>query len=221
VTVPGFYDDVRVVDEPERLALAASAPTDAAIRREAGVRRAWGDRGYSAYERTTLRPALTVNGITGGYQGEGTRSVIPARASAKLGLRLVPDQDPTTIERLIREDLARRAPATVRASFRARSRARPVLVDPAHPLMDAAVAACRHGFGVRPAFLRSGGTIPAVGSLCELLGVPTVLLGFALPDDRAHAPNERFHLPTLWRGVETCIWFLHELMLRSRPRAHC
>jgi acetylornithine deacetylase/succinyl-diaminopimelate desuccinylase-like protein len=221
VAVPGFYDDVRPVGEHERLALAASAPVDAALLREAGVRRGWGERGFSAYERTTLRPALTVNGITGGYQGQGARSVIPARASAKLGIRLVPDQDPAAIERLVREHLARTTPATVRARVRADARARATLLDPAHPAMDAAVAACLRGFGTRPAFLRSGGTIPAVRLFEELLGVPTVLLGLAQPDDRAHAPNERFHLPTLWRGIETCIWLLHEIGARplTGPRS--
>jgi acetylornithine deacetylase/succinyl-diaminopimelate desuccinylase-like protein len=211
VAVPGFYDGVRHPTGRLRRAMAASGPSDAAIRREAGVRRAWGEPGFSLYERTTLRPALTVNGIAGGYAGPGSKSVIPARATAKLGVRLVPDQDPEVVEQRLREHIARCVPRTVKATVHVSTCARPTLVDPRHPVMDAAVAACCRGFETAPVFLRSGGTIPVVRLVQDLLGAPTVLLGLALPDDRMHAPNERFYLPNLWRGTETCIWFLHEL----------
>jgi acetylornithine deacetylase/succinyl-diaminopimelate desuccinylase-like protein len=211
VAVPGFYDDVRPVGQGRRLAMAANGPSDASILREAGVRQGWGERGFSLHERTTLRPALTVNGLTGGYQGPRSKSVIPARASAKLGIRLVPDQDPATVERLLRRHVANHTPATVQTALRTGTRTRAVLIDPSHAVMDAAVVACHRGFGVRPVFLRSGGTIPVVGLVQQILEAPTVLLGLALPDDRAHAPNERFHLPNLWQGIETAIWFLHEV----------
>ena len=217
VAVPGFYDEVRRPTWRDRRVMAASGPSDGTIRREAGVCRAWGERGFSLYERTTLRPALTVNGIVGGYAGPGVKSVIPARATAKLGVRLVPDQDPRVVERLLREHIARCIPATVRATVHASGHARPTLLNPYHPAMDAAVAACCRGFGTPPAFLRSGGTIPVVRLVQEILGAPTVLLGLALPDDQMHAPNERFHLPNLWRGTETLIWFLHEVATRRFP----
>jgi acetylornithine deacetylase/succinyl-diaminopimelate desuccinylase-like protein len=214
VVVPGFYDAVRRPTGRSRRAMAASGPSDGAIRRQAGVGQAWGEPGFSLYERTTLRPALTVNGIAGGYAGPGFKSVIPAGATAKLGVRLVPDQDPMVVERLLREHIARCVPATVRATVHASAHAPPTLVDPCHPAMAAAVAACRRAFGIPAAFLRSGGTIPMVRLVQDILGAPTVLLGLALPDDRMHAPNERFHLPNLWRGTEACIWFLHEVAAR-------
>jgi acetylornithine deacetylase/succinyl-diaminopimelate desuccinylase-like protein len=218
VAVPGFYEGVREWGARERRAMARVAPTDAAFLREARVAGGWGERGYSLHERTTLRPALTINGIAGGYQGPGSKSVIPARAVAKLGIRLVPDQDPVEVEQLLREHLSRRTPTTVSATVRAGARSAAVWLDPGHPVMGIAASACERGFGARPAFLRSGGTIPAVGSLQAFLGVPVVLLGLGLPDDRVHAPNEKFHLPNLWRGTETLIWFLAGVSSRSWRR---
>jgi acetylornithine deacetylase/succinyl-diaminopimelate desuccinylase-like protein len=214
VAVPGFYDRVRYCSERDRRALAEAAPGDGAILRQAGVAAGWGERGWTLHERTTLRPALTINGLSGGYQGPGPKSVIPAAASAKLGIRLVPDQRPVEVERLLRRHLARATPATVQAAVRAGSRVPPVLFDTAHPAMEAASAACWRGFGARPAFLRSGGTIPAAGTLRRVIGAPVILLGLALPDDGAHAPNERLHLPNLWQGIDTLIWFLLEAHLR-------
>jgi acetylornithine deacetylase/succinyl-diaminopimelate desuccinylase-like protein len=208
VTVAGFYDRVRHWSERERRMMAAGAPGDAAVLRQAGVVRGWGELGWTMHERTTLRPAITINGLTGGYQGPGSKSVIPSVASAKLGVRLVPGQDAAELERLLRRHLARATPPTVRTSVRTGSRIPPFLIDAAHPAVEAASVACRRGFGTRPAFLLSGGTIPAAGMLRRLLGIPVVLLGLALPDDRAHAPNERFHLPNLWQGIETIVWFL-------------
>jgi acetylornithine deacetylase/succinyl-diaminopimelate desuccinylase-like protein len=218
VAVPGFYDRVRRWSERDRRALAEAAPGDGAILRQAGVAAGWGERGWTLHERTTLRPALTVNGLGGGYQGPGSKSVIPAAASVKLGVRLVPDQRPLEVERLLRRYLVKATPATVQSTVRAGSRVPPVLFDTAHPAMSAASAACWRGFGARPAFLRSGGTIPAAGMLRRALGAPVVLLGLALPDDGAHAPNERLHLPTLWQGIDTLIWFLLEVA-RLSPAA--
>lgn len=134
--------------------------------------------------------------------------MIPARGLAKLNFRLVPDQDPRAIDRLFREHIARVTPPTVRSKVRTLSRARPALVSPRHPAMRAASFAYRKGFGAAPVFLRSGGTIPVVNTFQEVLGIPTVLMGFALPDDRMHAPNEKFHLPNFYNGIATSIWFL-------------
>jgi acetylornithine deacetylase/succinyl-diaminopimelate desuccinylase-like protein len=210
VTVAGFYDRVRHWSDRQRRIMAAQAPGDAAVQRQAGVARGWGEGGWTLHERTTLRPAITINGLTGGYQGPGSKSVIPAAASAKLGIRLVPHQDPAELERLLRRHLARATPPAVRTSVRTGSRVPPFLIDPAHPAVEVASAACRRGFGDRPAFLLSGGTIPAAGMLGRMLGIPVVLLGLALPDDRSHAPNERFHLPNLWQGIETLVYCLLE-----------
>ena len=156
----------------------------------------------------TIRPALTVNGIVGGYQGAGGKGIIPARALAKLSFRLVPAQDPSDIDRLFRAYIARVVPSSLHATVRTLSGAKPALVDPEHPVMAAAALAYRKGFGAAPVLLRSGGTIPILNTFQEMLGIPTVLMGFALPDDRIHAPNEKFHLPNFYNGIETCIWFL-------------
>jgi acetylornithine deacetylase/succinyl-diaminopimelate desuccinylase-like protein len=191
--------------------MARAGPTDAQILRDAKAERAWGERGYTLYERTTIRPALTLNGIVSGYQGAGPKAVIPARAVAKLDFRLVPDQDPDEIDRLLREHITRITPPTVRSAIRTFFAAKPALVNRHHPLMHAAALSCQKGFGGSPVFLRSGGTIPVVNTIQEILRVPTVLMGFALPDDRMHAPNEKFHLSNFYEGIATSIWFLSKL----------
>lgn len=211
VAIPGFYARVRRWSAAERADMARTGPTDAEILRDARAEKGWGESGHTLYERTTLRPALTVNGITGGYQGPGGKAVIPARAMAKLSFRLVPDQDPCEIDRLFRQHIAQITPPSVRSTVRTNMLARPVLVDRRHPAIRAAAVAYRKGFGAAPVFVRSGGTIPIVNTFQERLGIPTVLMGFALPDDRMHAPNEKFHLPNFAHGIATCIWFLAEM----------
>jgi acetylornithine deacetylase/succinyl-diaminopimelate desuccinylase-like protein len=217
VAIPHFYDRVRPDPKSAQLARIGRSPSDAEILRDAGVKEGWGESGYSLYERTTSRPAMTVNGFTGGYQGPGGKAVIPAHASVKLSFRLVPDQDPREIERLVPARLAQLAPIGVKVTVPKHSQAQPALVELGHPAMRAAAAAYRRAFGVAPVALRSGGTIPVVDML-QQHGIPTVLMGFALPDDRIHAPNEKFHLPTFHRGIATCIWFLAGLgAWRPRP----
>jgi acetylornithine deacetylase/succinyl-diaminopimelate desuccinylase-like protein len=208
IAIPGLYRRVRRWSAAERARMAHFGPSDEAILEDALSERGWGEPGYSLYERLTLRPALTVNGLSGGYQGPGGKGVIPARAAAKLSFRLVADQDPEEIERLVRAQIARLTPPGVRASLRTLARAKPALVDPGHPAVRAAIAACGKGFGTAAALLRSGGTIPVVSTFQELLGAPTVLMGFALPDDNMHAPNEKFHLPIFNDGIASVIWFL-------------
>jgi acetylornithine deacetylase/succinyl-diaminopimelate desuccinylase-like protein len=211
IAIPGVYDRVRRWSEHERAYMARSGPADASVRGDATVKEDWGEADFTLYERTTIRPALTVNGITGGYQGPGGKGVIPSRATAKLSFRLVPDQDPQDIDRLFRRHVARITPPDVRSSVRTLSAAKPALVERSHPAIRAAAFAYRKAFGASPVFLRSGGTIPVVNTFQEALGLPTVLMGFALPDDQIHAPNEKFHIPNFYRGVATSIWFLHAI----------
>jgi acetylornithine deacetylase/succinyl-diaminopimelate desuccinylase-like protein len=218
VAIPGFYDHVRRWSEQEREYMACTGPSDARILRDAQVGQGWGEHDYTLYERTTIRPALTVNGIIGGYQGPGGKAVIPARAVAKLSFRLVPDQDPGEINHLFREHIARLTPPAVRSTVRTNFMAKPALVNRRHPGMRAAQVAYRKGFGTTPVFLRSGGTIPVVNTFQAMLGIPTVLMGFALPDDRMHAPNEKFHLPNFYHGIATCIWFLAEIGKKGRVK---
>jgi len=208
IAIPGLYNSVRRWSETERDYMARIGPPDEQILEDAGAARSRGECGYTLYERTTIRPALTVNGIVGGYQGPGSKGVIPARALAKLSFRLASDQEPQQVERLFREHIARLTPPTVRSRVRAVSAAKPALASRGHPAMRAATLAYEKGFGAAPVFLRSGGTIPVVNMFQSGLGIPTVLMGFALPDDRMHAPNEKFHLPNFYNGIATCIWFL-------------
>jgi acetylornithine deacetylase/succinyl-diaminopimelate desuccinylase-like protein len=211
VAIPGFYHRVRQWSLRERAYMAETGPSDEQILRDAAAESGWGEEGYSLYERLTLRPALTINGIVGGYQGPGAKAVIPAKAAAKLNFRLVPDQDPREIGTLFRQHIARITPSTVRTEVRTSASAEPALVSRQHPAVQAAARAYRKSFGRPPVFLRSGGTIPIVNTLSEVLQIPTVLMGFALPDDNLHAPNEKFHLPTFFKAIRTCLEFLNQL----------
>jgi acetylornithine deacetylase/succinyl-diaminopimelate desuccinylase-like protein len=204
VAVPDFYAGVRRPAAAERESLAAAGPTDAEVLRAAGVGRGWGEGGFSAFERTVLRPALVVTGFTAGGGG----SVVPARAVANINIRLVPDQAPDRMVASFRRYVAALVPPGVRAAVRVRSATPGVVFDRNHPAFRIAAAALRHGFGVEPAFLRSGGTIPVARLLRDALGVPVVLMGFARPDDRMHAADEKFHLANLARGIAAARRFL-------------
>ena len=208
VAIPGFYANVREWSAKEREYMKRTGAKDAEILRDAGVSKPWGEAGFSLYERITIRPALTLNGIAGGYQGSGIKTVIPARALAKLSIRIVPDQSPQEIEQLLREHVARVTPPTVDAKVRTLAISNPALVNRNHPALRAAAVAYRKGFGSWPVFLRSGGSVPAASIFQKALATPTVLMGFALPDDHVHAPNEKFHLANFFRGIETSIWYL-------------
>jgi len=193
-------------------------PGDAQMLRDAMIRRVWGEAGYSLYERTTIRPSLTVTGLPGGYPGPGLKAVIPSVATAKIDVRLVPDQRPAEIERLMRRHVARVAPATVRTAIRTLSSSRPVTVDRRDPVLRSAAKAYRRGFGASPVLLRLGGSIPAVGLLQGRPGGSTVLMGFGLPDDGIHSHNEKFHLPNFYGGIATSIWFLSDVGRCHAPR---
>jgi acetylornithine deacetylase/succinyl-diaminopimelate desuccinylase-like protein len=218
IAIPGFYHQVRLWREREREYMAQAGPADAEILQNAGTRQGWGEPSYTLYERITIRPALAVTGITGGYQGAGPKSIIPAQATAKLNFRLVPDQDPAKIQALVRRYVAAITPPTVRSRVTNQLAARPALVERNHPAMQAAAAAYQRGFGAGPVFLRAGGTIPVVNMLQEQLGIPTVLMGFALPDDQIHGPNEKFYLPNFFNGIKTSIAFLAEIGAQLGPR---
>ena len=215
VVIPGFYDRVRDLTADQRAEMAAIGPSDREILADAGTASTFGEPGYSAYERTTIRPALTITAVRGGHQGEGEKAVIPARASAMLDFRLAADKDPGEIDRLCRRFVARIAPSMVKVTLRTLFRAWPVSSPRGEPAMRAAAAAYRTGFDRVPIVLRIGGTIPVVHMLKETLGVPTVMMGFALPDSNLHAPDENMHLPTFFRGIQTSISFLREMAARG------
>jgi acetylornithine deacetylase/succinyl-diaminopimelate desuccinylase-like protein len=217
IAIPGFYDRVRGLSIRERAYMRRYGPSDAAILGDGAATQGWGEAGYSLYERTTIRPALTINGLAGGYQGAGTKAVIPTRASAKLNFRLVPDQDPQQIDRLFRAWIAKLAPHTVKSAIRTDLAAKPAATERSHPAVVAAATAYRQGFAASPVFVRSGGTIPVVNLFQEVLGLATVLMGFALPDDGLHSPNEKFHLPTFFKAIATSMHFLAEAADALKP----
>jgi acetylornithine deacetylase/succinyl-diaminopimelate desuccinylase-like protein len=216
ITMPGFYDDVRIPGDAPRGYLRRHGPRDQELLEDAGVPAGWGEAGYTLCERATIRPALTINGIQGGYQGPGGKGIIPADATVKLSFRLVPDQHPGVIDRLFRAHAERVLPPTVRHRVRTLSRAYPVQMQVAHPAFRAARRAYQAGFGRSPVFLPSGGTVPVVNMFQEILRLPTVLMGFALPDDQMHAPNEHFRLDQFFKGIATCVHFLRALAALPR-----
>jgi acetylornithine deacetylase/succinyl-diaminopimelate desuccinylase-like protein len=208
VSIPGFYDDVRVWGEKERDYMAQAGPSDREILDAAKVEHDWGESGYSLYELTTIRPDVGVSGLVGGHTGQGVKSVIPARAMAKISFRLVPDQRPEKIARLFHNHIARVTPPTVRSTVRITSPIHPALIDRHHPAVQTARLAYKKAFGVPAVFIRSGGSIPVVHTFQNVLGVPAVLMGFGLPDDHIHGPNEKLQLPIFYKAIDTSIWYL-------------
>jgi acetylornithine deacetylase/succinyl-diaminopimelate desuccinylase-like protein len=211
VAIPGFYDSVRAPTMENRIEMAKYGPGDAQILREAGARLSWGDPDFSLYERKSIRPAVEITGIQGGYRGPGAKAVIPTRASAKINVRLVPDQTPSEVDQQFRRHVTKVCPSGLRCLVVTHGAAEPFSADRENPAIRAAVRAYSAAFGKAPVPLHSGGTIPIVNLLRSLLHVQAVLMGFALPDDGAHAPNEKFHLPTFARAIQTSTRFLAEL----------
>jgi acetylornithine deacetylase/succinyl-diaminopimelate desuccinylase-like protein len=211
IAIPGFYDNVLELSDQERAELSAVPFARSTWLEEAGVRTGWGEPDYSIIERTTARPTLDVNGIWGGYIEPGSKTVLPSKAFAKISMRLVPDQDPTRIASLIREHLSAIAPQAVDVEVRVLGGGEPAIVDRHSSAMRAASRAYALAFGKEPVLVRRGGSIPVVATFQKLLGMETVLMGFGLPDDRLHSPNEKFHLPNFYRGIETIIHFMEFL----------
>jgi acetylornithine deacetylase/succinyl-diaminopimelate desuccinylase-like protein len=211
VKVPGFYDAVRPLSAYERKQLRRIPHRASEYRRFLGVPRLFGEHGYSPIEQRSARPTLEINGLTSGYQGEGSKTIIPAWASAKLTLRLVPDQDPDQITRLVTRHLKRLCPPTVRVEVTAGHGADPYLVSPRSALAQAGLRALRVAFDREPVLLREGGSIPIVTEFRRILGVDSLLLGLALPEANAHSPNESFHLDAFAGGMRMSAQLWHEL----------
>jgi acetylornithine deacetylase/succinyl-diaminopimelate desuccinylase-like protein len=205
VTVPGFYDDVVEPTAEERAAFARLPFDEADFLHDAGdAPGPAGEAGWSVLERMWVRPTLEVNGIHGGYGGPGSKTIIPARAVAKLSCRLVANQHPDRIGELVAAHLEGLAPSGVTVHVhREPGGGMPVLTPLDHPAVQAGRRAMRHGFGADPAIIRSGGSIPPVATFQHTLGLPAVMVGVGLPDDQIHAPNERFNLNQYFRGVRT------------------
>ena len=210
ITLPGFYDDVLLLDPDERRVLAATPYTDADVLAAAAhPPQLYGERGFSSAERIGARPTLDVNGMLSGFTGEGSKTVLPAKAMAKISMRLVPNQDPAKVANQLREYLAQHAPPSVSWSLNNLAGAHPELVNRNSPGMQAAVRAMQSVFGKPPVLVREGGSVPIVGLMRTHLNIDTVMLGFALHDDGIHGPNEKQHIPTFWRGIETFVHFFN------------
>jgi acetylornithine deacetylase/succinyl-diaminopimelate desuccinylase-like protein len=210
ILIPGFYDRVRPLNETERQLLARNPLVPEAWLAETGALALWGEPEYSLVERLGARPTLDVNGIIGGYTGDGGKTVIPATAHAKLSMRLVPDQEPQEIADLLMAYVRQIAPPSVKVTVSYMHGAPASVTDLQVPAMRAAAAAYTTVFGREPIYTREGGSLPVVGHFQRHLGLETILMGFGLPTDRIHSPNERFYLPDFYRGIETIIHFLAE-----------
>jgi len=212
VRIAGFYDRVLQPSAAELASWAALPFDEEAFRtKEVGSSSLTGEPGFSVLHRLWARPTLDVHGIVGGFTGEGAKTVIPAKAAAKVSMRLVPDQDPDEILRLFSEHVARQRPAGVDLHVRPLGVVKPVLVRHDNRIVEAASQALGEVFGRDAVLIRCGGGIPIVGALQEALGVPLVLTGFTLPEDGAHGPNERISLVNFFAGIDSVITFLHLL----------
>lgn len=211
ILIPGFYDKVRDL-EPEERAEMAKIPFDREVwLAEAGVMREWGEPDYTVIERTTARPTLDVNGIWGGYIQPGAKTVLPSKAFAKISMRLVPDQNHEEISRLIADYFQKLAPPAVSVEVRDLHGGAGAMVRRDSPAMNAAFRAYAAAFGREPIFVREGGSIPVVATFQKVLGIDTILMGFGLPDDNLHAPNEKFSVSNFYRGIQTSLHFLTNL----------
>jgi len=208
VVLPGFYDRVRPLSPETQEELSRIPMEESAFRRIAGSAPLGGEAGYTTLERLGVRPSLDVNGLKAGYTKAGVKTVLPNRAMAKLSFRLVPDQDPSEIEGQLREYLERRVPEGISWTLRELMRGPWALADKESLPARTAFNALREAFGVSPLFRRQGFSVPAVGHIKELYGVDAIMMGFMLPDDGIHGPNERQHLPTLYKGTEAYLRFL-------------
>jgi len=211
VTLPGFYDLVRPLSERDRADLAELPQSEDWWIKRSATKALAGERGFTATERATARPTLDVNGLLSGFTGVGSKTVLPAKAMAKVSTRLVPDQRPEQVHESLIEYLRRFAPPTVSWEVEMLAGAVPGIIDRSGPEVRTAAQALEAAWGKPAVYKREGGTVPVVGMIQELLGVKSLLLGFGLPDDNLHAPNEKFHLPNFYRGIDTLIRFLSAL----------
>ena len=212
IRIPGFYDDVVALTETERAAVAALPFDEDAYRRRLGLPALVGEVGFSVLERRGARPTLDVNGIWGGFTGEGSKTIIPAHAHAKVSCRLVAAQDPDRIFEAFRAYVGEIAPPGVTTTVRQLGGGRPSLTPRDHPATQAAARALEATFGRAPVYIREGGSIPVCASFESILGVPVVLLGFSQPDDHAHAPNEWIDLNNYETGIRMFARMFDELV---------
>jgi len=201
ITIPHFYDDVIPLSTYERRQLARLPFNERAYKKFLGVPKLFGERGCTPIEQRSARPTLEINGLTSGYQGEGSKTIVPAWASAKLTLRLVPNQTPARIQKLVSQHLRKICPPTVRLTITPGHGGEPYWVSPKSSKAAAALRALKSAFGREPVLLREGGSIPIVTEFKKILRADSLMLGLALPDDNPHSPNEKFDLECFRKGM--------------------
>ena len=211
IQVPGFYDDVDPLTPEMREAYKALPHDDEAYKKELGLKALHGEEGYSSLERASARPTLDVNGLWSGYQGEGAKTVLPAKAGAKVSMRLVPDQHPDKIAELFKKHVESLAPDTVTVEVVAHHGGHPVVIDLDFYGLKAAAKAFGDIYDKEVLFSREGGSIPIVADFKKVLGVNSILMGFGLTKDALHSPNESFSLKDFHRGIKTSARFLEVL----------
>lgn len=219
VQLPGFYDDVVPLSDAEKKQFAALSFDEAEFMAQIGVTAITGEQGYTTLERKWARPTFDISGLTSGYAGEGAKTVLPAKASAKFSFRLVPKQDPAKVSRSLGEFLRQRCPPGITMELVDLHGAPGVVVPLDSPYMAAAARAIEQGFGKAPVFIREGGSIPVVTAFQEKLGIDTLLLGWGQNDDNTHSPNEKFSLADFHRGTRSSAHLWEELSRVVPPKA--
>jgi acetylornithine deacetylase/succinyl-diaminopimelate desuccinylase-like protein len=211
ITLPGYYDSVLPISANERAEFARLPMTEAYYLEQTGAPALFGESGYTPLERVGGRPTLEINGLLSGFTGEGSKTVLPATAMAKISMRLVPNQRPEEVHKQLMAYLAAHAPATIRYEVKDVNSGMPSITNRDMPAVSALSDAMEKVFGKRPVYRREGGSIPVTAQISEILGIDSVLTGFGLPDDNLHAPNEKINLPTFYCGIDTLIHFFCNL----------
>ncbi len=211
ILIPGIYDDVEAPSAEEKESWT-HLPFDEKeyLASEVGSSQLTGEKEFSVFERTWARPTFEVHGIAGGFTGAGAKTVIPARAVAKVSIRLVPKQDPDKILAAVKKWVADNTPAGIQCEVRVLSSSPGLMVNPDHPAIKVAAKAFSEVFGKPTVFTRSGGSIPIVGDFATHLGIPTILMGFGLPDDGLHSPNEKYNIQNYYDGIRTLAHFFEQ-----------
>ena len=211
VKIPGFYDDVRPLEEWERQAWSRLPFNEKQYKKNFGIPKLFGETGYMTLERTWARPTFEVNGLLSGFTGEGAKTVLPAVSMAKISMRLVPNQDPDKIAALFEAYVRKIAPKTVELKITRMHGGKPWMTSFDNPFVQAAGRAIEKGFGRPPVFTREGGSIPVVSTFQEELGLPSVLFGVGLPDENAHAPNEKLDVSNFHNGIIASAYLYDEM----------
>jgi acetylornithine deacetylase/succinyl-diaminopimelate desuccinylase-like protein len=211
VTVPGFYDGIAALSRRERKALNSLPWKEKEFRKTVGAPALCGEKGHTIVEQLWVRPTLELNGIWGGYLGEGAKTVIPSKAYAKLSTRLVPNQNPAKIAKMVERHIRKLLPKSVTCKFSVLSSGKPWVASYSHPIFQKAIYALETGFGKKAVFIREGGSIPFVTQMHDTFKVPCVLMGFGLPDENAHAPDEHISLENYFGGIKSVALFYEQL----------